>query len=98
MAAGRFSGPGLAGGLAPYRVSKAGLNALTRNLAAETGFGRRGLLVDAICPGHCRTQMGGPDAPRSADQGADTILWLATRTKEGARTGLLWEDRQPVDW
>lgn len=95
---GRFTGPGLAGGLAPYRVSKAALNALTLNFAAETGFGRRGLLVDAMCPGHCRTDMGGANAPRSAEQGADTIVWLATRDSAGARTGLLWEDRQSIPW
>jgi NAD(P)-dependent dehydrogenase (short-subunit alcohol dehydrogenase family) len=99
---GRFSGPGTAGGLAPYRVSKAGLNALTRNLAAELGHGRRGVLVDATCPGHCRTDMGGPDAPRSPEQGVATALWLATRElAEGTgpeRTGLLWEDRQIVPW
>lgn len=94
---GRFTGPGLLGGLAPYRVSKAGVNALTRNLAAELQFGRRGVLVDAMCPNHCRTDMGGPDAPRSADEGADTILWLATRPVAG-ETGLLWEDRQIVPW
>lgn len=95
---GRFTGPGLAGGLAPYRVSKAALNALTRNFAAETGFGRRGVLVDAMCPAHCRTDMGGPEAPRSAEEGADTIVWLATRDSDGAPTGLLWEDRQPIPW
>lgn len=95
---GRFTGPGLAGGLAPYRVSKAALNAFTRNFAAETGFGRRGVLVDAMCPAHCRTDMGGPDAPRSAEEGADTIVWLATRDADRAQTGLLWEDRQPVPW
>lgn len=95
---GRFTGPGLAGGLAPYRVSKAALNALTKNFAAETGFGRRGVLVDAMCPAHCRTDMGGPDAPRSAAEGADTIVWLATRDADAALTGLLWEDREPVPW
>lgn len=93
---GRMSGPGTAGGLAPYRVSKAALNALTKNLAAELGDGRRGVLVDAVCPGHCRTDMGGPDAPRSVEQGADTVLWLAQRD-EGP-TGLLWEDRAVVPW
>lgn len=95
---GRFSGPGLSGGLAPYRVSKAALNALTRNFAAETGFGRRGLLVDAVCPGHCRTDLGGPDAPRSPEEGAETIVWLATREAAGAETGRLWEDRALVPW
>ncbi|MDP1876906.1 MAG: SDR family NAD(P)-dependent oxidoreductase [Actinomycetota bacterium] len=100
---GRFTGPGLAGGLAPYRVSKAGLNALVKNLAAELQEGRRGVLVDAMCPNHCRTDMGGAQAPRSAEEGADTILWLATRAPvpgpDGAvPTGLLWEDRAVVPW
>ncbi len=97
---GRMSGPGTHGGLAPYRISKAGVNAFVKNLSYETGLGSRGFLVDAICPGHCRTDMGGPDAPRSAQEGAETALWLATRefdpTKD--KTGLLWEDRQVVDW
>jgi NAD(P)-dependent dehydrogenase (short-subunit alcohol dehydrogenase family) len=97
---GRFSGPGNTGGLAPYRISKSGLNALTKNLAHELGMGSRGVFVDAVCPGHCRTDMGGPDAPRSAKEGADTIVWLATRPKDEAakQTGLLWEDRQVVPW
>jgi 3-oxoacyl-[acyl-carrier protein] reductase len=95
---GRFTGPGTNGGLAPYRVSKAALNALVKNLAAETGGGSRGVLVDAMCPNHCRTDMGGPEAPRSAQEGADTIVWLATRDAEGAPTGLLWEDRTIVPW
>jgi NAD(P)-dependent dehydrogenase (short-subunit alcohol dehydrogenase family) len=102
---GRMSGPGNAGGLAPYRISKAGVNALVRNLAHETGLGARGVLVDAICPNHSRTDMGGPDAPRSAAEGAETAIWLATRefdkdsddfTKN--TTGVLWEDRQIVPW
>lgn len=97
---GRMSGPGTHGGLAPYRISKAGVNAFVKNLSYETGLGARGFLVDAICPGHCRTDMGGPDAPRSAQEGAETAIWLATREFDPAKdkTGLLWEDRQIVDW
>ena len=96
---GRFTGPGLSGGLAPYRISKAAVNALTRNLAAELGDGTRGVLVDAMCPNHTRTDMGGPDAPRSPEEAADTITWLATREYEtGIQTGLLWEDRKIVPW
>jgi 3-oxoacyl-[acyl-carrier protein] reductase len=96
---GRMSGPGNAGGLAPYRISKAGVNALVRNLAHETGHGSRGFLVDAICPNHSRTDMGGPDAPRSAEDGAETAIWLATREfKDGDTTGVLWEDREIVPW
>lgn len=97
---GRMSGPGNAGGLAPYRISKAGVNALVRNLAHETAHGSRGLLVDAICPNHTRTDMGGPDAPLSVEQGADTAIWLATRPFDPAvdKTGFLWEERQIIDW
>ena len=97
---GRMSGPGNAGGLAPYRISKAGVNALVRNLAHETGLGARGFYVDAICPNHSRTDMGGPDAPRSAEEGAETAIWLATAdiAERGTEqvTGLLWEDRKVV--
>ena len=97
---GRMSGPGNAGGLAPYRISKAGVNALVRNLAHETGHGSRGLWVDAICPNHSRTDMGGEGAPRSAEEGAATAVWLATRelVPGTTQTGLLWEDNEVVPW
>ena len=102
---GRMSGPGNAGGLVPYRVSKAGVNALVRNLAHETGLGARGFLVDAVCPNHSRTDMGGPDAPLSAEEGARTAIWLATRafdvngvSDQEKLTGVLWEEMKVVPW
>lgn len=97
---GRMSGPGNTGGLAPYRVSKAGVNALVRNLAHETGLGKRGLLIDATCPNHSRTDMGGEGAPRSAQEGAATALWLATREFIPGvdQTGLFWEDQTVIPW
>lgn len=97
---GRMSGPGNAGGLAPYRISKAGVNAFVRNFAHETGLGARGVLVDAICPNHSKTDMGGPNAPRTAAEGAETAIWLAMRdfTPGVDQTGLLWEDREVVAW
>ena len=102
---GRMSGPGNAGGLAPYRVSKAGVNALVRNLAHETGLGARGFLVDAVCPNHSRTDMGGPDAPLSAEEGARTAIWLAIRafdvngsSEQDKLTGVLWEEMKVVPW
>ena len=97
---GRMSGPGNTGGLAPYRISKAGVNALVRNLAHETNHGTRGLLVDAVCPNHTRTDMGGPDAPLSVEEGAETAIWLATRDFDPSvdQTGFMWEEREVIPW
>ena len=79
----------------PYSVSKAALNALTRQLAQA---GRdRNVLVNAVDPGWVRTDMGGPSAPRSVEQGADTIVWCATLPDDGP-TGGFFHDRRAVAW
>jgi len=83
------------GGRAAYRVSKAGLNALTRILAAEEAG--HGILVNTMCPGWVRTDMGGESAPRSVEEGADTAVWLATLPDDGP-TGGFFRDRQPIPW
>jgi NAD(P)-dependent dehydrogenase (short-subunit alcohol dehydrogenase family) len=83
------------GGRAAYRVSKTGLNALTRALAAdERGSG---MLVNTMCPGWVRTDMGGSSAPKSAEEGADTAVWLATLPDDGP-TGGFFRNREPIPW
>ena len=52
--------------------------------SARRGDERHRRLVNSACPGWVRTDMGGRDAPRSVEQGADTIVWLATLDAEGA--------------
>jgi NAD(P)-dependent dehydrogenase (short-subunit alcohol dehydrogenase family) len=78
-----------------YSMSKAALNALTRLLAAETRG--RGVLVNSVDPGWVRTRMGGSNAPRSVEQGARTIVWLATLPAKGP-TGGFFRDRKQIDW
>jgi NAD(P)-dependent dehydrogenase (short-subunit alcohol dehydrogenase family) len=57
----------------------------------------RNVLVNAVDPGWVRTDMGGASAPRSVEQGADTIVWCAT-LPDGGPTGSFLHDRRPVPW
>ncbi len=82
-------------GAPAYRVSKTALNALTRVLANEEAAA--GVLVNALNPGWVRTDMGGPGATRSVEEGADTAVWLATLPDDGP-TGGFFKDRQPIPW
>lgn len=78
-----------------YRISKVSLNALTRILADE--LQGTNILVNSVCPGWVRTDMGGPGATRSVQQGADTIVWLAT-LPDGGPSGGFFRDRKPIPW
>ncbi len=82
-------------GWAPYRISKTALNALTRILAAE--LKDTNILVNAVCPGWVRTDMGGPNATRRPEEAVDTIAWLAT-LPDGGPSGGFFRDREPIPW
>ena len=58
---------------------------------------RRNVLVNAVDPGWVRSDMGGPSAPRSLEQGADTIVWCAT-LPDGGPIGGFYHDRKPIQW
>jgi NAD(P)-dependent dehydrogenase (short-subunit alcohol dehydrogenase family) len=78
-----------------YSVSKAALNAITRVLAAE--LREEGILVNAVSPGWVATDMGGTGAPRSLEQGAESVLWAVWIPDEGP-TGGFFSDGEPVPW
>ncbi len=78
-----------------YRMSKTALVGYTRVLANElTGTG---ILVNAMCPGWVKTEMGGPNATREIADSADTALWLASLPDDGP-TGGFFKDREPLPW
>lgn len=80
---------------AAYRISKDALNALTQIIADS--IHTTDILVNACCPGWVRTGMGGNSATLTVEQGADTIVWLAT-LPEGGPTGRFFRDRKEIDW
>jgi NAD(P)-dependent dehydrogenase (short-subunit alcohol dehydrogenase family) len=82
-------------GAAAYRTSKAALNAFTRTLAAEVAG--TGILVNSLSPGWVKTDMGGENAPRSVEEGADTAVWLSLLPSSGP-SGQFFRDRQPIPW
>lgn len=85
----------MGGGYPAYRMSKAALNTLTRTLASDLGHGD--IKVNAMCPGWVKTDMGGPEATKSPEEGAETAIWLATLDDSGP-TGGFFRDKKPIAW
>jgi NAD(P)-dependent dehydrogenase (short-subunit alcohol dehydrogenase family) len=85
----------MGGGTPAYSVSKVALNALTRMLADELRSSR--ILVNSVCPGWVATEMGGPNAPRTVEEGAASVMWAATLPDDGP-TGGFFRDGEPLAW
>lgn len=85
----------MGGGSTGYRISKTGLNALTRILAAE--LKDKGIYVNSMCPGWVHTDMGGANAPRTPEQGAETAVWLASGGAVSASGGF-YRDKAIIAW
>jgi NAD(P)-dependent dehydrogenase (short-subunit alcohol dehydrogenase family) len=84
------------GAAAPtYSISKTALNAVTRQLAAA--LKDKGIVVNSVCPGWVRTEMGGQNAPRSVEEGASGIVWAATEAPVDL-TGKFLRDGKVIPW
>ena len=80
---------GMSGGYPAYRMSKTAVNALTANMASELRGEK--ILVNAVDPGWVRTDMGGPSAPWSPTEGADTVVWASALPDDGPTGKVLHE-------
>ncbi len=93
------SGYGQLEGLSPdvpsYCLSKLALDGVTIMLAEALRADH--IAVNAMCPGWVRTDMGGPNATRSVEEGADTAVWLADQAPHEL-TGKLFRDRRIIPW
>lgn len=78
-----------------YRISKAALNAVTKVFAAKTHG--TPILVNSVCPGWVKTDMGGEMAPRSLEEGVKSIVW-AVKLPANGPTGGFFRDGQPLAW
>ncbi|WP_121612617.1 SDR family NAD(P)-dependent oxidoreductase [Mesobacillus foraminis] len=77
-----------------YKLSKLALNGLTRLIAAEI---KGDIKINAVDPGWVSSDMGGPSAPRTPRQAAESILWLASVGPEGPN-GEFFRDGKQISW
>jgi NAD(P)-dependent dehydrogenase (short-subunit alcohol dehydrogenase family) len=93
------SGYGQLGGLSPdvptYCLSKLALSGVTIMLAKA--LEPHGITVNSVCPGWVRSDMGGKDATRSVEEGADSLMWLVAEAPQEL-TGKFFRDRKEIPW
>lgn len=85
----------MGGGSVAYRVSKTALNALTKIFAHEVmGLD---ILVNAVCPGWVKTDMGGGNAPIDIEQASNDIIW-ACELPKGSPNGVFFRNQSIIPW
>jgi NAD(P)-dependent dehydrogenase (short-subunit alcohol dehydrogenase family) len=85
---------GMGAGYAAYRISKTAMNAATQIFAAE--MKHPNVTINSVCPGWCRTDMGGSGADRTIEHGAETIVWLASLNNTS--NGKFFRDKEEIPW
>lgn len=84
-----------------YAISKAAVNALTVKMAAVVDNAKEDkefdVAVNSMTPGWVHTRMGGSDAPKTPEEGADTAIWLATLADD-VPNGKFFKDRKEIAW
>jgi NAD(P)-dependent dehydrogenase (short-subunit alcohol dehydrogenase family) len=81
--------------MAAYAPSKSFLNAVTVQYARK--FADTNILINAVSPGLVATDFNGFHGPRTPEQGAATVIRLATLPDDGPR-GSFFEDDGVIPW
>ena len=84
------------GGSTVYRSSKAALNMVARNLAAE--FSSRDIVVTAFHPGWVRTDMGGAGAALSPQQSASDLRQVLSGLGPQQKGQYINHDGSAIAW
>ena len=87
---------GSGGGQYPYRSTKAALNMVTRSLSIDLEHAKIGVI--AIHPGWVKTDMGGPNAPMTAQESVQGIIRLISDYSENYNGKFLDYKGDIVPW
>ena len=78
-----------------YSISKSALNAITKQFSFS--LVENNISVNSVSPGWVKTDMGGSNAARTVQKGAETIVWLAEEAPHNL-TGKFFRDKKEMDW
>lgn len=81
---------------AEHRVSKIALTALT--MVQQRKYADRNISINAVHPGHMKTEMAQGGGEVEPDQSADLILYLILDASPKLRGTFMWHNRKLIDW
>ena len=78
-----------------YSISKTAMNAITKQFSIA--LKDKNIAVNSVSPGWVRTDMGGENASRPVEKGAETAVWLAVDAPINL-TGKFLRDKKEIEW